>query len=361
VQHPHPRQEAELDRLLRQRERAGDDGLRGDDGGQRREQHQRHVRPARRQQVERVLDGGRVAQQQGALAEVVQHQAGQRHAEPAEPDRQPAEVPHVGVHGLAARHGQEGGAEHREADRGTGVDQEARGVPRVERGQHARRAHDAGQAEQADGREPHQHNRAEYLADGLGAAALHEEQAGQDHQGKRHDPARDARHVELEALDRAQHRDGGGDHPVAIQQRGADQAHDQQGRAPASGRCVADVEQRQHGDDAALAVVVGPHDQDSVLGRDDDDQGPEDQRQDAQDGLWRRRAAGLDGLLERVERAGADVAIDDAERRQRQPCRASLGLQHRGQRRGARVGDPRRDQGLFYDIHARSLSLSRVA
>ena len=45
----------------------------------------------------------------------------------------------------------------------------------------------------------------------------------------------------------------------------------------------------QHGDNAALAVVVGPHDQDGILGGDDDDQRPEDQRQDAQDGLRRRR------------------------------------------------------------------------
>ena len=45
----------------------------------------------------------------------------------------------------------------------------------------------------------------------------------------------------------------------------------------------------QHGDNTALAVVVGPHDQDGKLGGDDDDQRPEDQRQDAQDIPRRRR------------------------------------------------------------------------
>ena len=45
VQHAHTRQEAELHRLLRERERAGDDGLRGDDGGKRREYDERVVGP----------------------------------------------------------------------------------------------------------------------------------------------------------------------------------------------------------------------------------------------------------------------------------------------------------------------------
>ena len=54
------------------------------------------------------------AQQQRALAEVVQEQRRQHEHEPREPDRPLAEVPHVGVQRLAAGDDEEDGAEHRE-------------------------------------------------------------------------------------------------------------------------------------------------------------------------------------------------------------------------------------------------------
>ena len=38
-----------------------------------------------------------------------------------------------------------------------------------------------------------------------------------------------------------------------------------------------------------------------------------DHRHDAQHGLGRRRSARLDGLLQPIERAGADIAIDHTE------------------------------------------------
>ena len=81
--------------------------------------------------------------------------------------------------------------------------------------------------------------------------------------------------------------------------------------------------QRHQRQDAAFALVVGPeHDQD-VLDRDDQDQRPQDQRQDAEDVVARRRRAGrhrrrVQRLAEGVERAGADVAVDDADRTERQ-------------------------------------------
>ena len=89
--------------------------------------------------------------------------------------------------------------------------------------------------------------------------------------------------VDLEAFDRAEHRDCRRDHAVAIEQRGADQADDQQGGAPAAAWCVPDVEQRQQRHNAAFAVIVGAHDQDRVFERDDHDQRPQDQRHDAHD------------------------------------------------------------------------------
>ncbi len=78
-----------------------------------------------------------------------------------------------------------------------------------------------------------------------------------------------------------------------------------------------DAEQRQHGDDAALATVVRPQDQYRVFQRDDQDQRPKDQRYAPDRCGLRRSTTGdgrLHGLLERVERAGSDIAVDDTDR-----------------------------------------------
>ena len=62
--------------------------------------------------VERIGDRGRIGEQQRALAEVVEQQPGQDEAEPGEPDRQAAEMAHVGVERLGA-----GDREHDRAER----------------------------------------------------------------------------------------------------------------------------------------------------------------------------------------------------------------------------------------------------
>ena len=73
------------------------------------------------------------------------------------------------------------------------------------------------------------------------------------------------RRVDLEPLDGGEHRDGRRDGAVAIEQRRADEPDDQEAGPPGAGRGVAGAQQRQHGDDAALAAVVGPQDQDRVF------------------------------------------------------------------------------------------------
>src|SRR5919202_808554 len=67
---------------------------------------------------------------------------------------------------------------------------------------------------------------------------------------------------------------------------------------------------------AALAAVVGAEDERDVLHADDEDQRPDDQRQHAVDvdDVRHEPVVGLEALLDRVKRAGADVAVDDAER-----------------------------------------------
>jgi hypothetical protein len=96
----------------------------------------------------------------------------------------------------------------------------------------------------------------------------------------------------------------------------ADQPDDEEGGAPAVARRMPDIEKRQERHDATLPVIVGPHEQDGVFERHDHDHGPEDQRRDTEDCVGRQCSTRLGGLLEGVERARSDIAIDDAERRE---------------------------------------------
>ena len=77
--------------------------------------------------------------------------------------------------------------------------------------------------------------------------------------------------------------------------------------------------------DAALAAVVGAHDEADVLDRDDDDQRPERDRCQAQRvGPVDRQVLVVERLAERVQRAGPDVAEHHTECAERQ--RAGAGL-----------------------------------
>ena len=315
----HARQVAELDRLPGEREHARDHRLRGDDGGERGEHDQREQPPVRRQVVEGLLDRQRLVQDQRALAEIVEDEPGQDEGEPGDADRQAAEVAHVGVERLGSRHRQHDGAQRHEGLRARDLE-EAERAERVERLEHARVLDDLVEAEHAQDREPGQHDRPEQLADHRRPPALDQEQRHQHHGGERHDVGREGGRGGLQPLDRREHRDRGGDQPVAVEQRQAgDREPDDrlaQGAALGS-RPRRQRAERQH---AALAPVVRAHDQQHVLHRDDQDQRPEDERERAQHGgLALVQPAGLaERLLDRVERARPDVAVDHAQGRQRQ-------------------------------------------
>ena len=312
----HARQKAELDRLLGQGKHARNDRLRRNHGGNRRNCDQRILHPVGRELIEGIVDRARIGDQQRRLPKVIQHQRRQRNGEPGEPDRHPPEMAHVGVHRFTAGDRQEGRAEDGEADVEILVDQEVERVERTERGQHRRGLDNAVDAERGENDEPADHHRPEDLPDDSGALLLHEEQADQDDDGHGHHDRRQRRRIDLEALDRAQHRDRRRDRAVAVEQGGADEPDDQQLRPPRSGPGVARRQQRQQRDDAAFAAIVGAHDQECIFDRDDQDQRPQDQRRHPEDSLRRDRSAmsgGLGRFLQRIERAGADVAIDDPE------------------------------------------------
>ena len=81
------------------------------------------------------------------------------------------------------------------------------------------------------------------------------------------------------------------------------------------------LDQRHQAQRAALAVIVHAHDERDVFQRDDDDQRPQHQRFDAKHHFAGQRAVALrreQALLDRIKRAGADIAIDDADAAERQ-------------------------------------------
>ena len=226
-----------------------------------------------------ALEAG-VLQQQRGLAGVAQQQGRQHDGVPGRPDRVAAEMPHVGIQRLTAGDRQEHAAEDDETVPAMRDDEPDR-VQRVDRQDHLRPPHDAGQAEHRDDHEPQQHDRAEHPADAGGALHLRAEQTEQHHQRRGHHVGLEHVGGDVDALQRAEHRDRRRDDPVAVDQRRAEQAGDDQGptRVPACRCPILAGHQRHQGQDAALAMVVRAHHEDAVLDRDGDDQRPDDQRE----------------------------------------------------------------------------------
>ena len=103
--------------------------------------------------------------------------------------------------------------------------------------------------------------------------SLHEEDADEDDERHDPDPLRDVRRDDAQSFHCAEHRDGRRDHPVAVQQRRAEDANEDEKLSAALVRVATllledEREERHH---SALAAVVCAHDERDVLHRDDDD------------------------------------------------------------------------------------------
>ncbi len=223
---------------------------------------------------------------------------------------------HVGVQRLRARDGQHDRAESPE-DAEPAVEDEVDAVDRIERQQHAGMFGELPGAQHAQHREPQQHDGSEHPADPFGAARLQHEQPDQDGERQRHHVAGQARRHGVETLDGAHDRHRRRDDRVAVEQREA--RHREQGDGvadPPAAAVQALGRQRRQRHHAAFALVVGPHDQGNVLDRHREGDRPEQDRQHAQHMARRRRHARTvgEGLAQRIERAGADIAEHHAQR-----------------------------------------------
>jgi hypothetical protein len=148
--------------------------------------------------------------------------------------------------------------------------------------------------------------------------ALHGKETNQDDQAERQDVVLEGRIYDLQPFDRGEHRDGRGDDGVAIEQGGADHAEQGDHEYVVAHGLLGKRHERER---AALAVVVGAQDEQHVLDRDDNDQGPQDERHDSEHHLasdCTARRGSRQRLLQGVQWTRADVAIDNAQCAQRQ-------------------------------------------
>ena len=310
------RQVIELNRLNREREGTRDESLRGDDGGHGGQYHQGNDRPLRCHLEERALDGLGVAEDECRLAEVVQDQGGQHHEVPRELNWLAPEVSHVGVEGLAAGDHEEDGAQGEEGlHRRFG--EEVRRIDRVDRLQHAGPLNDLVQTEARQGGEPDHHDRTENASDATCSTLLNQKEDGENRDGDGDDQAVESGGGFLHAFDGGEHRDGRRDESVAVQQCGAENAeHD--GNTDTTTSLAFGHDHGREGENSTFTVVVGAHDEDQVLDRDDDHESPEGQRRDAHgiDAVTGIEMMLLERLAKRIQGRRADVAVHDSERSQ---------------------------------------------
>jgi len=113
---------------------------------------------------------------------------------------------------------------------------------------------------------------------------------------------------------------------VAVEQRRAEDAKpDDDASSALQGAFGHD--HRGEGQNSALSVVVGLHHEGQVLDGDDDHEGPEGQRCHAEGvhGVRGVEVLMLERLAERVQRRGADVAVHDPQRPERE-CSGAHGM-----------------------------------
>ena len=82
----------------------------------RRKGDDRQPCPVGSEQVKRVLGRRRMAEQQRALPQIIQHQAGVHEREPGKIDRLAPEMAHVGIQGLRSGHRQEDRAQREKGE-----------------------------------------------------------------------------------------------------------------------------------------------------------------------------------------------------------------------------------------------------
>ena len=214
-------------------------------------------------------------------------------------------------------------------------------MSRVDRGEHAWVLEHVIPAEHGEHGEPDDHDRAEDGADYRRAGSLDAEESDEDDHCDRDDIRRQIGFDDLESFDGGEHRDCRCDDPVPVEKSGAEEPEQDQGPPQPDrwGLATGDDEGGE-GQDAAFTVVVRPHHEDQILDRYDQYQGPEHEGEHSEDAgtVDGHAFGGVKRLPEGVQRAGPDVAVDDAQGAHRHHEEIALAAPLRGCHRGIYPG-----------------------
>ena len=316
------RHEVQAAGLGHQRECAGDERLRSDDGrdggkadGKGTQARGEHlvegveVGDAHELRVAGVVDKPR------ALAHVGQQQAA-LNKRPGGVDVAAAHMAHVGIERLGTGGGQEAAAQDHDARMVVGAQQKADATQRVEAQKHRGILEDKEQTRTAQEQKPQRHDGAKGVANLGRADALHQEERDDDGERDGDNAALVVtehgvdRRNGAQALDGRGHGNGRRQDTVGEQCRAAQHGGDDKPLAAA-------LDQAVQGKDAALAVVVGAQRDQHVLdGRQQRDR-PHDKGERAEHELLRDASDAAVAGNERlgyIHGAGADIAVHHAQR-----------------------------------------------
>ena len=218
---------------------------------------------------------------------------------------------HVGIERFAAGHRQKHAAKNQKRQSRL-FDKHAKAIDRIEGVEYFEIIADVNQPHEANDGKPQGCHGRKNRGNAGGAAVLEQEQAEEHGKGERHHHEFKPGIDNGKAFNGREHRHGGRDHRVAKEKCRANDAKRQHHAALFLQQRFDKHDEREN---AAFALVVGAHEKDDVFQPDDQDQGPEQERDNAED-RKAQVAAGIDhrvqGLAHGVKRACADVAKDHA-------------------------------------------------
>mmetsp|Transcript_17218 Transcript_17218/g.47289 ORF Transcript_17218/g.47289 Transcript_17218/m.47289 type:complete len:605 (+) Transcript_17218:163-1977(+) len=230
VAHGEAGEVAEGDGLARDGVGARDDGLRRDDGRDGGHDDGEVEELVAEQVVEGVVDLAGVADEEGALPQVVEEERGHGDEQPRQADRERPEVAHVRVQALRPGHAEHDAADDRkEVALRALVEEEADGARGVEGLEDAGLLSDLLDAAHGQHHEPQDDHRPEHPPDEARAEALDGEEQEKDGQGNGHSAIVEVRRGDGYALERGEHRDRRSEDGVGIEHGGAqhsDEEHD---------------------------------------------------------------------------------------------------------------------------------------
>ena len=318
----HVRHEVQATGLGHQRECAGDERLRGNDGRDGGKADGKGTQARGEHLVERVEVGnahelgvGSVVHKPSALAHIGKQQAA-LNERPGGVDIAATHMAHVGVERLGTGGGKEAAAQDHDARMVVGTQQKADAAQRVEAQQHRGVLEDKEQTRTAQEQKPQRHDGAKGTADLGRADALHQEEHNDDGKRDGHDAALIVAQHGMDCRDGAQALDGRGNGNGRCQ----DAVGEQRGATQHGGDdepLAATLDQAVQGKDTALAVVVGAQRDQHVLdGRQQRDR-PHDKGERAEHELLRDASDAAVAGNERlgyIHGAGADIAVHHAQR-----------------------------------------------